>query len=284
MEWWIDSVYSQTVRWAAWTSEDEILQREGEEIAVFLAKTVVPHTKLIFGRPGGGATTEGGRYRVFSALQGVVDAWGWLAQPAHWEHQPSEAEIFAEGCERVKMEEKLEGHLCEFAQLLSGRRVRLEALPLPEPSATPANGPTLKVAKLSQDALLPTRATPGSAGLDLYLRDGDLIVLNPGERRLVSTGLQVTVPEGYEGQVRPRSGRAFKDGLTVLNSPGTIDSDYRGELKVLLINHGRRPVIIQPKERIAQFVIAPVTLLTVEEVSPQADSTGRSGGFGSTGS
>ncbi|TXH11649.1 MAG: dUTP diphosphatase [Hyphomicrobiaceae bacterium] len=180
------------------------------------------------------------------------------------------------------MEETLEGHLCEFAQLLSGRCVRLEARP-PKPSA-PDNGPTLKVAKLSQDAYLPTRATAGSAGLDLYLPNGNLVVIGPGERRLVSTGLQVIVPEGYEGQVRPRSGRAFKDGLTVLNSPGTIDSDYRGELLVLLINLGEQSVTLMSKERIAQFVIAPVVKVRVEEISGHDGPTTRAGGFGSTGS
>jgi dUTP pyrophosphatase len=132
---------------------------------------------------------------------------------------------------------------------------------------------------------LPRAQTDGAAGMDLVaaLPEDAPVTLAPRERIAVPTGLELAIPPGYEGQVRPRSGLAFKHGLTVVNAPGTIDSDYRGEVKVLLINLGADPVEIARGERIAQLVIAPVTvadLITVEKL----DETARGiGGFGSTG-
>ncbi|MEM1127237.1 MAG: dUTP diphosphatase [Bacteroidota bacterium] len=131
----------------------------------------------------------------------------------------------------------------------------------------------------------PHHATPLSAGMDLRAAlPADVpMVLEPGERALVPTGLQIAIPPGHEGQVRPRSGLAVRHGITVLNSPGTIDADYRGECKVLLINHGQDPFVIERGERIAQLVIARharVSWRTQEEL--EATERG-AGGFGSTG-
>ena len=128
---------------------------------------------------------------------------------------------------------------------------------------------------------LPAYETTGSAGLDLRAT-GDL-TLKPGERSLVSTGIAIALPPGYEAQIRPRSGLAVKHGVTVLNSPGTIDSDYRGEVKVPLINHGDRDFAITRGDRIAQMVIAPVSRIAWESVI-ELDITMRgAGGFGSSG-
>jgi dUTP pyrophosphatase len=133
---------------------------------------------------------------------------------------------------------------------------------------------------------LPVHQSAAAAGLDLVAAIGShaKIVLEPGARELVPTGLCLQLPEGYEAQVRPRSGLALKFGVTVLNAPGTIDADYRGEVGVLLINHGRTPFEIRRGDRVAQLVIAPV--MRVESVEVAAlEETGRSGGgFGSTGS
>ena len=128
---------------------------------------------------------------------------------------------------------------------------------------------------------LPAYETAGSAGLDLRAT-ADLI-LKPGERSLVPTGIAIALPPGYEAQIRPRSGLAVKHGVTVVNSPGTIDSDYRGEVKVPLINHGHQDFIITRGDRIAQMVIAPVTRIARESVT-ELDATARgAGGFGSSG-
>ena len=132
---------------------------------------------------------------------------------------------------------------------------------------------------------LPSYQTKYSAGLDLCaaIPEAPPLTLLPGERLSVPTGLIIAVPEGYEGQIRARSGRALREGLAVLNAPGTIDSDFRGEVRVLLINLGPDPIEIARGERIAQLVIAPVCRVTVEEV-PSLDATDRgTGGFGSTG-
>ena len=110
------------------------------------------------------------------------------------------------------------------------------------------------------------------------------VVLRPGERRLVPTGLAVAIPAGYEGQVRPRSGLAHRDGLTLLNAPGTIDADYRGEVQVLLINLGRAPVRIRRGDRIAQLVVSPVVTIAWQEVENLPATARGNGGFGSTGS
>jgi dUTP pyrophosphatase len=129
--------------------------------------------------------------------------------------------------------------------------------------------------------LLPRYETDGSAGLDL--RADEPVALEPGQRALVPTGLALEIPPGHEGQVRPRSGLAARHGVTLLNSPGTIDSDYRGEVKVVLVNLGQEPVRFERGERIAQLVIAPMARVVVQ-VSEALGETGRgSGGFGSTG-
>jgi dUTP pyrophosphatase len=130
---------------------------------------------------------------------------------------------------------------------------------------------------------LPARATEGAAGLDLCAAVETEVTVAPGARMLVPTGLILAIPEGHEGQVRPRSGLALKHGLTVLNAPGTIDADYRGELGVLLVNLGTEPVRIERGMRIAQLVIAPVTVAAVSRASHLSGTARGSGGFGSTG-
>ena len=129
---------------------------------------------------------------------------------------------------------------------------------------------------------LPRYMTPDAAGMDLRADLEAEIVLAPSERRLVPTGLAVAIPPGFEGQVRARSGLAARDGLTVLNAPGTIDADYRGEVQVLLANRGREPVRVQRGDRIAQLVIAPVARATWREVATLPESARGAGGFGST--
>ncbi|MEZ5947050.1 MAG: dUTP diphosphatase [Hyphomonas sp.] len=132
---------------------------------------------------------------------------------------------------------------------------------------------------------LPAYETVGSAGMDVRaaVPEGEPMVLAPGERAMVPTGLSVAIPLGYEIQVRPRSGLAAKHGLTCLNTPGTIDSDYRGEIKVILINLGQEPFTIARGERIAQLVLAPVTQLAWEAVDALDETARGAGGFGSTG-
>jgi dUTP pyrophosphatase len=128
---------------------------------------------------------------------------------------------------------------------------------------------------------LPRYETAGSAGLDL--RADEPVALAPGERRLVPTGLAVEIPLGFEGQVRPRSGLALRLGVGMVNAPGTIDSDYRGEVGVILVNHGREPVAFARGERIAQLVVAPVVRAELVMVDELTDSDRGDGGFGSTG-
>ena len=130
---------------------------------------------------------------------------------------------------------------------------------------------------------LPAYATPGAAGMDAVAAVDEPLSLAPGDRVAVPTGLAMAIPEGYEVQVRPRSGLAFKHGLTVANAPGTIDADYRGEVKVLLINLGPDPVIITRGMRIAQLVPAAVTRATLRVVDSLDDTARGAGGFGSTG-
>jgi dUTP pyrophosphatase len=142
--------------------------------------------------------------------------------------------------------------------------------------------PPLVVKRLRPDATLPAYMTEGAAGLDLAAALDAPLVLAPGARAMVPTGLALAIPPGHEGQVRPRSGLAARQGVTCLNTPGTIDSDYRGEVRVILINLGQEPVTIQHGDRIAQLVVAAVTRLAV--VEGEIDETPRgSGGFGSTG-
>lgn len=128
---------------------------------------------------------------------------------------------------------------------------------------------------------LPAYATTGAAGMDVV--SAEAVTIAPGGRHAVATGLALAIPHGYEVQVRPRSGLALKHGITVPNTPGTIDSDYRGELKVILINHGAEPFVIQRGDRVAQLVLAPVVQAAWDEVA-ELDATERgAGGFGSTG-
>ena len=129
----------------------------------------------------------------------------------------------------------------------------------------------------------PRYETPHSAGMDLRAHLPGGIDLAPGQRVLVPTGLRLQIPPGYEGQVRPRSGLALKRGLTVLNAPGTIDADYRGEVGVILVNLSAEPQRIEPGERVAQLVIAPVARASWEEVDELDESERGGGGFGSTG-
>jgi dUTP pyrophosphatase len=145
--------------------------------------------------------------------------------------------------------------------------------------------PVMFCRRLRDGAQLPAYQTAGAAGMDLCAcpEDGAELVLLPGARALVPTGLSLAIPDGYEGQVRPRSGWAFKHGVTVLNSPGTIDSDYRGEVKILLINHGDAAVTIAPGDRIAQLVVAPVARVALQAVEVLDETARGAGGFGHTG-
>lgn len=140
------------------------------------------------------------------------------------------------------------------------------------------------IVQLDQDAAAPEYATEDAAGMDL--RSTRAVVLQPGERALVPTGLRVVIPRGFEGQVRPRSGLALKKGIALVNSPGTIDADYRGEIGIIMINHGQEEVRLDKGERIAQLVICPVIQARIEVVdSLDGHETDRGeGGFGSTGS
>lgn len=133
------------------------------------------------------------------------------------------------------------------------------------------------------DLPLPSYESTGAAGMDLYAAISEPVVLKPGERNLLAAGISIALPHGYEAQIRPRSGLALKHGLTCLNSPGTIDSDYRGEIKVILINHGNQDFTIARGERIAQMVIAPVIQAVWQPVDELSQTKRGSGGFGSTG-
>lgn len=146
--------------------------------------------------------------------------------------------------------------------------------------------PTLKVCVVSERVGVPVYATAGAAGMDLQADLADKITLHPGERATIPCGIKLAVPEGYEAQLRPRSGLASKHGVTMVNTPATIDEDYRGIVHVILINHGRESFSVNPGERIAQMVIAPVTRVETVRVE-SADELGVTargeGGMGSTG-
>jgi dUTP pyrophosphatase len=143
----------------------------------------------------------------------------------------------------------------------------------------------IKVKKLphARDLPIPSYATPMASGMDLRAAVDSPLVVRPLERVVVPTGIVLEIPEGYEGQVRPRSGLALGKGLTVLNSPGTIDADYRGEVKVILINLGGEEVVIRRGDRIAQLVIVPVVRVRLVEVEEVSGTKRGEGGFGSTG-
>ena len=167
----------------------------------------------------------------------------------------------------------------------------------PAPSSTPSAADSvehslpqagrLRIAcrRLRPEAILPAYQTLGAAGMDLYscLPPGETLTLAPLMRTLVPTGLALAIPPGFEGQVRPRSGWALKEGVTILNSPGTIDSDYRGEVRVLLINLGASAVTIAGGERIAQLVVCPVAAAQLYEVQVLDETCRGAGGFGHTG-
>lgn len=144
---------------------------------------------------------------------------------------------------------------------------------------------TIAVKRLehSRDLPLPSYATPGSAGLDLLAAVDDAKTLQPGERALIPTGLSIALPPGFEAQVRPRSGLALKHGVTVLNAPGTVDSDYRGEVGVILINLGSEPFVVERGSRIAQMIVARHDRVTWRAVETLEQSERGAGGFGSTG-
>jgi|TARA_B100002003_G_scaffold167345_1_gene155398 dUTP pyrophosphatase len=139
----------------------------------------------------------------------------------------------------------------------------------------------LKVKRLNEYAVIPSYANPGDAGMDLYsVRD---YIIKPGERELISTGIAVEFSEGYEFQIRPRSGLAIKHGISIVNSPGTVDAGYRGELGVILINHGDRDFEISRGDKIAQGVLSPVVQAEIVEANDLRVSARGDGGFGSSG-
>jgi len=141
----------------------------------------------------------------------------------------------------------------------------------------------VQIQKLHPNARLPEYQTDLAAGMDLVFAGDDSVTVKSGERTLLPTGIAIALPAGYEAQVRPRSGLAIKHGLTMLNTPGTIDADYRGEIKVILINHGQESFGVTPGMRIAQLVVAPVVRAKLVEVDELPDSDRGAGGFGSTG-
>jgi dUTP pyrophosphatase len=130
---------------------------------------------------------------------------------------------------------------------------------------------------------LPAYATPHAAGADLMAAIAHPVTLAPGKRAMIPTGIAIALPVGYEAQVRPRSGLAAKHGVTVLNTPGTIDADYRGEIQVILINFGDLPFIVEPNARIAQLIVAPVSQIQWEPTDTLSETARADGGFGSTG-
>jgi dUTP diphosphatase len=141
----------------------------------------------------------------------------------------------------------------------------------------------VRIQRLRPDAQLPKYMSDGAAGMDLAASLDTEVTIAPHQRALVPTGIAIALPRGFEAQVRPRSGLAAKHGVTVLNAPGTIDEDYRGEIKVILINHGDEPFVVKSGERIAQLVIAEVARVTLDEQASLDGSARGSGGFGHTG-
>jgi len=136
----------------------------------------------------------------------------------------------------------------------------------------------------TEDLPLPTYMTDGSSGMDLFCAENDSIVLNPSDTKLVSAGIYISIPYGFEAQIRPRSGLALKHGITILNSPGTIDSDYRGLISVIMTNLGKETFQIKRGLRIAQMVIQPVFKANIERVDSLDNTARQEGGFGHTGS
>ena len=141
----------------------------------------------------------------------------------------------------------------------------------------------IQIKRLSTSVSIPKYETPGSSGLDVAAYIENNIIIYPGENALVATGFSLSIPVGYEIQIRPRSGLAAKKNITVLNTPGTIDADYRGEIKIILINLGKEKFIIENGDRIAQMVVCPVVQADLEEVKELSNTERGLGGFGSTG-
>ena len=141
----------------------------------------------------------------------------------------------------------------------------------------------IQIKKLSNEVLTPKYETSGSSGMDIAAYIKQDITIEPGEKALIPTGFSLSIPLGYEVQIRPRSGLAAKKGITILNTPGTIDSDYRGEIKVILINLSKDGFSVKNGERIAQMVVCPIKQVVVEEVKELSETNRGIGGFGSTG-
>ena len=139
------------------------------------------------------------------------------------------------------------------------------------------------IKKLSKTASIPKYETDGSSGMDLAADIDEKIEIKPGETKIIPTGLSVSIPKEFEIQIRPRSGLAAKSSISVLNTPGTIDSDYRGEIKVILFNHGNNDFKINNEDRIAQMILAPVIKMQLDEVKDLPETVRGEGGFGSTG-
>jgi len=140
----------------------------------------------------------------------------------------------------------------------------------------------LLIKKLHKNIILPEYKTDGSSGMDLMANIEQTVKILPGEKKIISTGIMVAIPEQYEIQIRPRSGLAAKNGISVLNTPGTIDSDYRGEIKVILINLGKDIFQINKNDRIAQMIICPIIKVELKEVESLPETVRGEGGFGST--
>jgi dUTP pyrophosphatase len=149
------------------------------------------------------------------------------------------------------------------------------------PERPPQQATILRVRRLTPDAILPEYAHPGDAAMDLF--SSERAAIAPGERRLIRTGISIELPVGTEAQVRPRSGLALKHGITLLNSPGTIDEGYRGEVGVIAINHGSESFVVEKGMRIAQMAIKPVVRAQVQEAESLSETARGTGGFGSTG-
>ena len=140
----------------------------------------------------------------------------------------------------------------------------------------------LLIKKLHKNIILPEYKTDGSSGMDLMANVEQTVKISPGEKKIISTGIMVAIPEQYEIQIRPRSGLAAKNGISVLNTPGTIDSDYRGEIKIILINLGKDIFEIKKNDRIAQMIVCPIIKVELEEVESLPETVRGKGGFGST--
>ena len=141
----------------------------------------------------------------------------------------------------------------------------------------------LLIKKLNEEVIIPEYKTKGSSGMDLMANINSDIYIKPGEKAIIPTGIAVSIPVGYEIQIRPRSGLAAKKNISILNTPGTIDADYRGEIKIILINFGKQEFKINPNDRIAQMILCPVIKAELEVVDELQDTKRGEGGFGSTG-